>query len=148
MACCACIWGVAGVEIAALMAALFAFQQHIAAFLAAASGGGAWPRALQHDDGGTYDGEWSSGGKEGLGEYWYPSGARYAGYWRGNVKHGRGVYHYADGGKFEGEFINGQRNGLGVRTWPTGESKARRPFPPGIRLARLRLLCARGDRTD
>lgn len=123
MACCACLWGIAGVEIAAIMAALLAVQQHICAFMLASAGGGAWPRALQHADGGTYDGEWSNGKKEGLGVYWYPSVARYEGWWRGNLKHGRGVYHYKDGGKYEGEFIDGQRSGLGVRTWTSGEAK-------------------------
>lgn len=126
MACCASIWGIVGVEIVAIFAALQAVQQHVFAFLTAAGSGGAWPRALRHEDGGTYDGEWSAGEKEGLGKYWYPSGAQYRGWWRANKKHGRGVYQYADGGRFEGEFINGERSGLGVRTWPSGEAKVRK----------------------
>lgn len=135
LAWCACIWGVAGVEIAAVFAVVSAVSQHLISWSLANSAGSGWPLAVKHADGGVYDGEWSGHEKVGLGVYKYPSGATYEGWWAANVKHGRGVYRYADGGKFEGEFVNGQRSGLGVRTWPSGAAKV-------IALSRSSSSCA------
>ena len=59
------------------------------------SSGPAFPNTYQHDDGGTYRGQWQGLSKQGLGVYTYPSGARYEGEWRGDRKDGRGIYHYA-----------------------------------------------------
>ena len=123
LAWCACVWGVAGAEIAAVFAAVSAVSQHLVSWALANSAGSGWPLAVKHADGGVYDGEWSGHKKVGLGVYKYPSGASYEGWWAANAKHGRGVYRYTDGGKFEGEFVDGQRSGLGVRTWPSGAAK-------------------------
>jgi MORN repeat len=120
---CACIWGIAGAEIAAVVACVSFLSQHLIARALDASAKTAVPPALRHADGGVYDGEWAGAEKAGLGVYKYPSGARFEGRWSANVKHGWGVYHYPDGGKFEGGFAGGQRSGLGVRSWPSGESK-------------------------
>lgn len=74
----------------------------------------------EHLDGGTYDGTWRAGGKEGRGVYAYPSGARYEGEWRANRKDGRGAYFYASGASYVGEWAGGLPHGLGVRTATDG----------------------------
>jgi len=49
---------------------------HLGSYLAFGSSGPASPSSYQHEDGGTYRGQWRGMKKEGLGVYLYPSGAR------------------------------------------------------------------------
>ena len=122
---CACTWGLAGAEVAATFAVAHAVIQNVIGWSFAASANSAQPLAVQHNDGGTYDGEWAQQRKSGLGVYRYASGAIYEGEWSEGQKHGYGVHVYPDGGRFEGAFEAGQRSGLGVRTWPSGVVRVR-----------------------
>lgn len=73
MAWCACVWGVAGVQIAAVFLVTNAAVQHLVAYLVSGAGSAGRPKDFKHVDGGVYNGEWSGLEKQGLGVYRYAS---------------------------------------------------------------------------
>ena len=53
-----------------------------------------------------YIGEFSSGKRQGRGEFHYASGAKYEGEWMNDMKHGRGKFTFKNGSVYDGEFCN------------------------------------------
>eukprot|EP00775_Hariotina_reticulata_P005296 gene5296-5531_t len=78
----------------------------IGSYLLTASAGPAFPESYQHNDGGTYRGEWRGLSKEGLGLY--RSGGTYEGEWAGGVMCGTGLRTYSSGKVTSGRWENGQ----------------------------------------
>jgi hypothetical protein len=68
---CACVWGIAGAEIAAVFLVTNAVLQHLVSYLVSGAGSAGRPLDFKHVDGGVYNGEWSGLAKEGLGVYRY-----------------------------------------------------------------------------
>jgi hypothetical protein len=65
---------------------------------------------FDYEDGGSYEGDWSSGSWSGYGRHLKRNGDVYEGNFVGNTKHGIGCYRYRDGRrKFEGKYVMGQR---------------------------------------
>eukprot|EP00529_Nitzschia_sp_RCC80_P014347 CAMPEP_0113481758 /NCGR_PEP_ID=MMETSP0014_2-20120614/22571_1 /TAXON_ID=2857 /ORGANISM="Nitzschia sp." /LENGTH=757 /DNA_ID=CAMNT_0000375259 /DNA_START=139 /DNA_END=2412 /DNA_ORIENTATION=+ /assembly_acc=CAM_ASM_000159 len=65
---------------------------------------------LQYEDGGSYEGDWSSGSYSGYGTHVNWNGDVYEGNFLENSKHGTGCYRYHDGRrKFEGRYDTGER---------------------------------------
>jgi hypothetical protein len=72
-------------------------------------------------DGGTYDGEWVDGQRQGQGTYSY-LGALFEGTWEQGKRNGKGTLFYATGHVYEGEFKADQPNGKGKLTMGKKES--------------------------
>lgn len=63
------LYGAPGVIAAAAAAAANALAVCVGSYLLFGSAGPAFPEAFEHQDGGTYRGEWRGMSKEGLGMY-------------------------------------------------------------------------------
>ena len=65
---------------------------------------------IEYEDGGFYEGDWSSGSYSGYGTHANWNGDVYEGNFLENLKHGTGCYRYRDGRrKFEGRYETGER---------------------------------------
>jgi hypothetical protein len=63
------VWGNVGVETAAIFCCATAAPLHVLAPLVFGAARTLLPASVQHQDGGTYTGEWQAQGKHGLGVY-------------------------------------------------------------------------------
>jgi len=63
---------------------------------------------------GTYEGEFNTNLRHGLGKYSMPDGSYYEGEWQNNERCGRGTMVWADGSHYEGQWRFNQRNGSGT----------------------------------
>lgn len=69
----------------------------------------------------TYEGEFTSGKREGLGIMRYASGRLYEGRWVNDLRDGKGYEKYSNGNTYEGDFSQGRANGKGIYKWSNGE---------------------------
>lgn len=65
------MWGVAGAQAACMVACTAAAVYPMLTFAAGRYAAMGIPADLKHADGGSYTGQWSRSGKDGLGTYWY-----------------------------------------------------------------------------
>ncbi|TNV82240.1 hypothetical protein FGO68_gene13889 [Halteria grandinella] len=84
----------------------------------AKTGTGRW----EHEDGGTYQGEWKHDRSNGQGKGTYPSGAIYVGEWKDNKMNGQGKMTYSNGAIYEGEWKDDNRHGQGKLTRSDGQT--------------------------
>jgi predicted permease len=77
----AACFGPWGLRLALLAGAANLVANWVLGYVLFATAGAAFPEQYQHQDGGTYRGEWLGMLKQGYGIYTYPSGARYEGGW-------------------------------------------------------------------
>ena len=75
--------------------------------------------------GGSYEGTFCNGVKEGRGVFRYASGNVYEGGWRNDKKEGAGVFNCADGRSYVGTFMNDKKSGRGVMTFAADGKAAR-----------------------
>ena len=72
--------------------------------------------------GGTYEGHYKSGRRDGYGTMRYTSGDLYAGMWRHGLMDGRGKYTWANGaGSYDGEWLAGKKSGFGNYSYSNGD---------------------------
>ena len=86
-------------------------------FQAAQRGQHSFDQALgvyAYQNGNTYNGQYRSGLREGIGEEITPNGDGYNGEWRNDMKHGRGVMVLANGDHYVGDFFENRAEGNGV----------------------------------
>lgn len=71
----------------------------------------------------TYEGEYKSGIKCGLGKMKFPSKDAYHGEWENDKMHGEGTYVYANGDIFSGKYENGIKQGEGTYEYLADQSQ-------------------------
>ena len=67
-----------------------------------------------------YSGNYSGGKENGYGEYTYPDGSTYKGNFKDGMRHGQGVYRFTGGDSYSGEFYNNVIHGVGSYFFSSG----------------------------
>jgi len=70
---------------------------------------------------GSYEGEWISNNKEGLGKKSFTDKSVYTGAWKNNMKEGQGVYTWQDNTKYIGHWKEDKYHGFGLKSWSDGD---------------------------
>jgi hypothetical protein len=69
----------------------------------------------------VYTGQWANDLQQGRGVYNYPSGDTYNGDWKSGLRHGVGILQEKDRSVYEGEWFADKPHGFGVLDYPNGD---------------------------
>lgn len=70
---------------------------------------------------GSYEGEWKTNNKEGLGKKAFTDKSIYMGQWKNSMKEGHGVYTWPDNTKYIGHWKEDKYHGFGLKSWSDGD---------------------------